>query len=89
MLFFFARTASFTVETRQGGGVKVEGQREETRGSVSGAGYAAPASKPNVFFIMIDDMGWDDIGYQSSDLVGITPNLDKLAAGGVKVTGLE
>lgn len=43
-------------------------------------------SKPNVFFIMIDDMGWNDIGYQSIDLKGVTPNLDKLAAGGVKVT---
>lgn len=34
---------------------------------------------------MIDDMGWDDIGYQSVDLKGGTPVLDKLAAGGVKV----
>ena len=34
---------------------------------------------------MIDDMGWNDIGYQSTDLVGVTPNIDKLAAGGVKV----
>lgn len=42
-------------------------------------------AKPNVFFIMIDDMGWSDIGYQSEDLQGTTPNLDKLAAGGVKV----
>lgn len=33
-------------------------------------------------------MGWDDIGYQSTDLKGITPNLDKLVAGGVKVGNL-
>lgn len=46
-------------------------------------------TKPNVFFIVIDDMGWDDIGYQSSDLKGITPNLDKLAADGVKVRSLR
>ncbi|CAM9251444.1 unnamed protein product [Pylaiella littoralis] len=43
-------------------------------------------AKPNVFFIMIDDMGWSDIGYQSEDLQGTTPNLDKLAAGGVKMS---
>ena len=47
----------------------------------------ADQTKPNVFFIMIDDMGFNDIGYQSNDLQGVTPNLDKLAAGGIKVTG--
>lgn len=58
---------------------------KETRTRGSATGTAAPANKPNVFFIMIDDMGWGDIGYQSTDLVGVTPNMDKLAAGGVKV----
>lgn len=42
-------------------------------------------SKPNVIFIMIDDMGWNDIGYQSTDLADVTPNLDRLASLGVKV----
>ncbi|CAN0212435.1 unnamed protein product, partial [Hapterophycus canaliculatus] len=50
-----------------------------------GNGAMSGTRKPNVFLIVIDDMGWDDIGYQSTDLKGITPNLDKLAAGGVKV----
>eukprot|EP00752_Nemacystus_decipiens_P016039 g14340.t1 len=45
----------------------------------------ANQKKPNVFFIMIDDMGYNDIGYQSIDLQGVTPNLDKLAAGGIKM----
>lgn len=44
-----------------------------------------PTTKPNVFFFFIDDMGWNDIGYQSTDLSELTPNLDKLAAGGIKV----
>ena len=64
-------------------------EREDTTsgaaGTVTSAGAGVAKGKPNVFFIMIDDMGWNDIGYQSTDLVGITPNLDKLAAGGVKV----
>ncbi|CAM9134617.1 unnamed protein product [Ectocarpus sp. 12 AP-2014] len=47
---------------------------------------AVAEARPNVFFIMIDDMGWDDIGYQSVDLERVTPVLDKLAAGGVKMT---
>ena len=45
----------------------------------------ASSTKPNVFFFLIDDMGYGDIGYQSTDLAGLTPNLDKLAAGGIKV----
>lgn len=34
---------------------------------------------------MIDDMGWNDIGYQSTDLSQLTPNLDRLAANGIKL----
>ncbi|CAN0476859.1 unnamed protein product, partial [Laminaria digitata] len=41
--------------------------------------------KPNVFFILIDDMGHGDIGYQSTDLHSLTPNLDALMSGGIKV----
>lgn len=43
------------------------------------------AAKPNIFFFLIDDMGWNDIGYQSTDLSAFTPNMDRLAADGVKV----
>jgi len=39
-------------------------------------------AKPNIVFILADDLGWKDIGYHDSD-VG-TPNLDRLAAGGVR-----
>lgn len=66
-------------------------EKEERKGSTSGVsggagnGAGVATTKPNVFFIMVDDMGWNDIGYQSTDLVGVTPNMDKLAAGGVKV----
>ncbi|CAM9370429.1 unnamed protein product [Ectocarpus sp. 12 AP-2014] len=35
---------------------------------------------------MIDDMGWNDIGYHSIDLANVTPNLDRLSASGVKVS---
>lgn len=44
-----------------------------------------PRAKPNVFFVYIDDMGWNDIGYQSSDVQAMTPNLNRMAEGGVKV----
>src|SRR6516164_4655832 len=39
--------------------------------------------KPNILFIVADDLGWKDVGFQASDIK--TPNLDKLAAGGSKL----
>lgn len=44
---------------------------------------AAP-SKPNVVVILADDMGWSDIGCYGGEIS--TPNLDKLAQGGVRFT---
>ena len=47
----------------------------------SGAGDAA---KPNVLLIMADDMGFSDAGCYGGDIE--TPNLDSLAAGGIRFT---
>jgi arylsulfatase A-like enzyme len=44
-----------------------------------GAGDA----KPNILFIVADDLGWKDVGFHGSDIK--TPTLDKLAATGVKL----
>jgi len=43
------------------------------------------ASKPNVVLILVDDLGWTDLGSYGSDLYQ-TPNLDKLADEGVSFT---
>jgi arylsulfatase A-like enzyme len=45
---------------------------------------AAPASRPNVVLILVDDMGFSDIGCYGSEIR--TPNLDALAAGGLRLT---
>jgi arylsulfatase A-like enzyme len=46
---------------------------------------AADAAKPNVVFILMDDLGWADLGCYGSTFHE-TPNLDKLAARGVRFT---
>ncbi len=41
-------------------------------------------AKPNIIVILVDDMGFSDIGCYGSEIP--TPNLDALAAGGLKFT---
>lgn len=41
------------------------------------------SQKPNILFIVADDLGWKDVGFHGSDIR--TPNLDKLATAGVKL----
>ena len=43
---------------------------------------AATARQPNIIFILMDDMGWRDVGFMGNDFVE-TPNLDRLAKGGL------
>ena len=42
----------------------------------------APAARPNVVVILVDDMGYSDIGCYGSEIE--TPNLDRLAGEGVR-----
>lgn len=46
---------------------------------------AAPARRPNVILIYTDDLGYGDIGCYGARQVR-TPNIDRLAAGGVRFT---
>jgi arylsulfatase len=47
----------------------------------------AVAGKPNILVIMGDDIGWFNIGaYHQGIMSGKTPNLDKLAADGMRFT---
>ena len=43
------------------------------------------AAKPNVVLINVDDLGWTDLGCYGSDFYE-TPNIDRLAAGGMRFT---
>ena len=47
---------------------------------------AAPAkteTRPNIIFILADDLGWKDVGYHGSDIK--TPNIDALAQTGARL----
>lgn len=46
------------------------------------AGNIAPANKPNILYINIDDWGWSDTGFMGSQYYE-TPNIDQLAKQGV------
>jgi len=46
------------------------------------ANAQAPDKKPNILYIVADDLGWKDVGFHGSEIK--TPNLDKLAAAGIK-----
>lgn len=53
--------------------------------SLSSALLAAePKMKPNVLVILVDDMGWSDIGCYGGEIP--TPNIDALAKGGLRFT---
>lgn len=45
---------------------------------------SAAANKPNIIVILVDDMGWSDIGCYGSEIP--TPNLDALAKDGLRFT---
>ena len=49
---------------------------------ISNVAYAA--EKPNIVFILVDDMGWSDIGCYGSEIQ--TPNIDRLAQDGIRFT---
>jgi arylsulfatase len=46
--------------------------------------HAQGADRPNILLIVIDDMGYSDIGPFGSEIR--TPNLDRLAASGIRFT---
>jgi arylsulfatase A-like enzyme len=43
------------------------------------------SAKPNIIFILVDDLGWKDLGVYGSTFYE-TPNLDRLAAEGMRFT---
>lgn len=50
-------------------------------------GYSQNTEKPNIVFIMADDIGWSNIGAYEGNIMGTpTPNIDRIAKEGLKLT---
>jgi len=49
------------------------------------AGFAGPGNRPNIVFIMADDLGYGDLGCYGQKLIQ-TPHIDKLAVEGIRFT---
>lgn len=51
--------------------------------AAGGSPVASIPAKPNIVFILADDLGWSDVGWHAGEIQ--TPNLDKIAAAGAKL----
>jgi arylsulfatase A-like enzyme len=65
--------------------LKMLGHAAIALAAICGTSTAAHAAedRPNIVYIVADDLGWKDVGYHGSDIE--TPNIDKLAAGGARL----
>jgi arylsulfatase A-like enzyme len=64
-------------------GDAVAGSPQEARDEMSSG--STPSTKPNIVFILLDDMGWRDLACYGSEFYE-TPNIDRLAAEGLIFT---
>ncbi|VGO23404.1 sulfatase [Pontiella sulfatireligans] len=60
-------------------------QQITTRGSGSSAFGNRKSPPPNFVFILIDDMGWGDVGFMGNTFIE-TPNIDRIAKEGMVFT---
>jgi len=51
---------------------------------ISAAAHAAePAARPHVIYLLVDDLGWEDVSYHGGNIQ--TPRIDRLADEGVRL----
>lgn len=72
----FLRTVGLGAASLALGGCTAAGRR---------LGLVPNAERPNIIFIVVDDMGWADLGCYGSRQVH-TPNIDQMASDGIRFT---
>lgn len=65
-------------------GAVIDADREEANSETT-AERKKNGIPPNVIFILLDDMGMNDFGFRSTDLMEMTPYIDGLAGRGVRL----
>ena len=79
--------ASLVALSALGGGAAAAQTAPSSPQTPQAAPSTSSGDKPNILFIMGDDIGWFNIGaYNRGMMAGRTPNLDKLAAEGTLFT---
>lgn len=61
------------------------GSAGQSQAAIEAGGPAAPAARPNIVFILVDDLGWRDLGVAGSTFYE-TPAIDRLARDGMRFT---
>ena len=74
-----------TIEAIPYAGANGTGDRMDSLAADFQVNRGTPAGRPNIVYILTDDMGFGDCGFNGSQDV-FTPNLDRLAASGVRCT---
>lgn len=55
-------------------------------GSILEVSSVLAQEKPNIILFLVDDMGWSDLGCYAQDDFHETPNIDRMAAEGIRFT---
>ena len=63
----------------------ISGDAPDDSGNVKPEAFEAAGSRPNIVFILSDDMGWAQPGFNGGNKE-LTPNMDKLATEGLMLT---
>lgn len=74
-----------TIEAIPYSGIHGTGSSMDSLSATFQVNRGTPAGRPNIVYILTDDMGFADCGFNGGQDV-ITPNLDRLAASGVRCT---
>ena len=54
--------------------------------AAAAAAAAAPSPPSSIIFILADDLGYNEMAFNNNSRGLLTPNLDRLAAGGARLT---